>query len=556
MSDYVELQVLTHFSLLRGAASPEELFAAAALLGYPALGVADIGTVAGVVRAWEAQTATGVRSIAGTRVDLACGRRLILYPTDRPAWSRLTRLLTLGKRRAGKGKCELHWQDLAPCSEGLIAILLPDEADEANLAALADVKALYGPRGYMALFQRRRPDDAVRINVLARQAEAAGVRAVVTGDVLYHAPEARLLQDVVTAVREKCTVDELGYRREVNADRALKSPAEMVRRFAAYPDALRASLDIARACTFDLGELAYQYPHERVIEGLTAQQALEQMAYDAAGRMFDDEVPQKYRDQIDHELRLIAELGYAPYFLTVHSIVQEARRRGILCQGRGSAANSCVCFVLGITSIDPVKHELLFERFVSGERREPPDIDVDFEHERREEIIQWIYDTYGRDRAALTAVVSRYRARGAVRDVGKALGLPEDLTGSLAGLVWGWSAEGVGEKQVEELNLDIGDRRLRLTLELARKLIGVPRHMSQHPGGFVLTHDRLDDLVPIEPAAMDDRQIIEWDKDDIDALKLHEGGRARAGHARLHEPRLRPAGGGEGHHSRACGPAG
>jgi error-prone DNA polymerase len=520
MTDYVELQVLTHFSLLRGASSPEELFAAAALLGYPALGVADIGTVAGVVRAWEAQKATGVRSIAGTRVDLACGRRLILYPTDRPAWSRLTRLLTLGKRRAGKGKCELHWQDLAPWAEGVIAILLPDEADEANRAALADLKALYGPRGYMALFQRRRPDDAVRIDALARQAEAAGVRAVVTGDVLYHAPEARLLQDVVTAVREKCTVDELGYRREVNADRALKSPAEMVRRFAAYPDALRASVDIARACTFDLGELAYQYPHERVIEGLTAQQALEQMADDAAQRMFDGEVPQKYRDQIDHELRLIAELGYAPYFLTVRSIVQEARRRGILCQGRGSAANSCVCFVLGITSIDPVKHELLFERFVSGERREPPDIDVDFEHERREEIIQWIYDTYGRDRAALTAVVSRYRARGAVRDVGKALGLPEDLTGSLAGLVWGWSAEGVGEKQVEELNLDIGDRRLRLTLELARKLIGVPRHMSQHPGGFVLTHDRLDDLVPIEPAAMDDRQIIEWDKDDIDALKF------------------------------------
>ncbi|MBB4860553.1 error-prone DNA polymerase [Novosphingobium chloroacetimidivorans] len=520
MTDYVELQVLTHFSLLRGASSPEELFAVAALQGYPAIGIGDIGTVAGVVRAWEAQKATGVRSIAGARVDLVCGRRLILYPTDRPAWSRLTRLLTVGKRRAGKGKCELHWHDLAPWSEGMIAILLPHEADGDNEAALADLKALYGRRGYMALFQRRRPDDAVRIDALARQASAAGVRAVVTGDVLYHAPEARLLQDVVTAIREKCTVDELGYRREVNADRALKPPAEMVRRFAAYPDALRASVDIANACTFDLGELAYQYPHERVIEGLSAQEALEQMANDAAEQMFAGDVPQAYRDQISHELRLIAELGYAPYFLTVHAIVREARRRGILCQGRGSAANSCVCFVLGITSIDPIKHELLFERFVSGERREPPDIDVDFEHERREEIIQWIYETYGRDRSALTAVVTRYRARGAVRDVGKALGLPEDLTSSLAGMVWGWSAEGVSEKQVEELNLDIGDRRLRLTLDLARQLIGVPRHMSQHPGGFVLTHDRLDDLVPIEPAAMEDRQIIEWDKDDIDALKF------------------------------------
>ncbi len=520
MTDYVELQLLTHFSLLRGASSPEELFSAAALLGYPALGIGDIGTVAGIVRAWEAQKATGVRSIAGARVDLSCGRRLILYPIDRAAWSRLTRLLTVGKRRAGKGRCLLHWHDLAAWSEGVIAILLPDEADEANLAALTDLRTVYGRRGYMALYQRRRPGDAVRIDALAAQAGAAGVRAVVTGDVLYHAPEARLLQDVVTAVREKCTIDELGYRREVNADRALKAPAEMVRRFAAYPDALRASVDIARLCTFDLGELAYQYPHEVLIEGLTAQEALEQMSREAVEAMFDGQVPQPYLDQIAHELKLIAELGYAPYFLTVHAIVREARRRGILCQGRGSAANSCVCFVLGVTSIDPIKHELLFERFVSGERREPPDIDVDFEHERREEIIQWIYETYGRDRSALTAVVTRYRARGAVRDVGKAMGLPEDLTSSLAGLVWGWSADGVGEKQVEQLNLDMADRRLRLTLDLARKLIGVPRHMSQHPGGFVLTHDRLDDLVPIEPAAMADRQIIEWDKDDIDALEF------------------------------------
>ncbi len=520
MTDYVELQVLTHFSLLRGASSPDELFAAANLLGLEALGLSDIGSVAGVVRGWEAQKATGVRMIAGARVDLACGRRLLLYPTDRPAWSRLTRLLTVGKKRAGKSKCELHWHDLVAWSEGMVAILLAEEASDHNAVALAELKTMYGKRGYMALYQRRRPNDAVRIDALARQAAAAGVRAVVTGDILYHAPEARLMQDVVTAVREKCTVDELGYRREVNADRALKSPAEMVRRFKAYPDALRASVDIARACTFDLGELAYQYPHERLLEGLSAQEALERLALEAVDRMFDGAVPQAYTDQIIHELKLIAELAYAPYFLTVYAIVREARRRGILCQGRGSAANSCVCFVLAITSIDPIRHELLFERFVSGERREPPDIDVDFEHERREEIIQWIYETYGRNHAALTAVVQRYRARGAVRDVGKALGLPEDLTSSLAGLVWGWSAEGVGEKQVNELNLDMGDRRLRLTLELARKLIGVPRHMSQHPGGFVLTHDRLDDLVPIEPAAMVDRQIIEWDKDDIDSLKF------------------------------------
>jgi error-prone DNA polymerase len=520
MTAYVELQVLTHFSFLRGASSPDELFSAAANLGFTALGIADLGSVAGVVRAWEAEKATGVRLIAGTRIDLSCGRCLLLYPTDKPAWSRITRLLTIGKRRAGKGGCLLHWHELDAWSQGVIAILLPDEADAANAVALADLRTIYGRRSYMALAQRRRPDDTVRINALARQAAEAGVRTVVTGDVLYHAADARLLQDVVTAIRHGCTVDELGYRREVNADRALKSPEEMVRRFSAYPDALRASVEIAKACTFSLGDLTYHYPQERVIDGLTAQQALEKMAYDALDAIFGGRPPQAYRDQISHELRLIANLNYAPYFLTVHSIVSEAKRRGILCQGRGSAANSCVCFVLGVTSIDPIKHELLFERFVSGERREPPDIDVDFEHERREEIIQWIFETYGRDRAALTAVVTRFRARGAVRDVGKVMGLPEDLTSSLAGLVWGWSAEGIGEKQAEELNLDMSDRRLRLTLDLARQLIGVPRQFSQHPGGFVLSHDRLDDLVPIEPAAMVDRQIIEWDKDDIDALKM------------------------------------
>ena len=517
---YVELQLLTHFSLLRGASAPEELFAAAALLGYDALGVADLSSVAGVVRAWEAQKVTNVRSIVGARVDLNDGRRLLLYPIDKSAWSRLSRLLTIGKRRAGKGACDLGWDDVAAWSDGLVAILLPDEPDSANALALNEMAEVFGDRAYMALSYRRRPDDAVRLAALSEQARVARVRALATGDVLYHAPAARLLQDVVTAIREHCTVDELGFRREVNADRALKSPEEMVRRFAAYPDAIAATRDIADRCRFDLGELRYTYPDERVLNGITAQQALERLSMEAAERMFPDGVPDAYRDQIAHELRLIGDLGYAPYFLTVNSIVAESRRRGILCQGRGSAANSCVCFVLGVTSIDPIKHELLFERFVSGERREPPDIDVDFEHERREEIIQWIFQTYGRNRAALTAVVQRFRARGAVREVGKALGLPEDLTAALAGQVWGWSVEGVSERHVEQLNLDIGDRRLGLTLDLARQLIGTPSHLSQHPGGFVLTHDRLDDLVPIEPAAMADRQIIEWDKDDIDALKF------------------------------------
>jgi error-prone DNA polymerase len=518
MSRYVELRLVTHFSFLRGASSCEELFAAAALLGHTALGVADLGTVAGVVRAREAAKTTGVRSIPGTRVDLRCGRRLLLYPTDVPAWSRLMRLLTIGKSRAGKGGCDLTWEDVVTHADGQVAILCADDPDDGAERAVGELAEVFGDRGHAALTIRRRAGDHARIDALARMARDARVRAVATGDVLFHAPEPRVLQDVMTAIREGCTVDELGWRREPDVDRALQAPAEMERRFARWPDAIEASGDIAARCGFDLGQLRYEYPDEAVIPGLTPQQALERLTRDAAAAMFPGGVPDAYDRQIGHELRLIGELGYAPYFLTVNSIVAESRRRGILCQGRGSAANSCVCFVLGVTSIDPIRHELLFERFVSGERREPPDIDVDFEHERREEIIQWIFDTYGRDRAALTAVVTRYRARGAVRDVGKALGLPEDMTASLAGLVWGWSEDGVGDKEVAQLNLNVADRRLRLTLELARRLIGHPRHLSQHPGGFVLARGRLDDLTPVVPAAMADRQTIEWDKDDIDAL--------------------------------------
>jgi error-prone DNA polymerase len=520
MTRYVELQVTSHFSFLRGASSPEQLFSAAALLGHKALGLADWGSVAGVVRGWEAQKATQVRMIAGTRVDLTDGRALLFYPTDRPAWSRLTRLLSLGKARGGKSRCLLDWADVANHADGMIAILVPDLPDSGMLANLTDLLNVFGRRAYVALSFRRRPDDLARLHALDAMARQAGVRSVATGDILYHTPEARPLQDVMTAIREGTTIDGLGFRRERYMDRNLKSPEEMERRFAAFPDAIQASADIAAACRFDLGEIQYQYPYEQVMEGRTAQEALATLTSEAAARMFPQGVPKAYRDQIQHELRLIDQLGYAPYFLTVHAIVAESRRRGILCQGRGSAANSCVCFMLGITSIDPIKHELLFERFVSGERKEPPDIDVDFEHERREEIIQWIYETYGRTRSALTAVVTRYRTRGAVAEVGKALGLPRDLTKMLTGLVWGWSMDGISQEQIESLNLNADDHRLKLTLELSRQLIGTPRHLSQHPGGFVLTQDRLDDLVPIEPARMEDRQIIEWDKDDIDALKF------------------------------------
>ncbi|ANI78165.1 error-prone DNA polymerase [Sphingobium sp. EP60837] len=520
MARYVELQVTSHFSFLRGASSPEQLFSAAALLSHKALGLADWGSVAGVVRGWEAQKATQVRMIAGARVNLTDGRALLLYPTDRSAWSRLTRLLSVGKARGGKGCCMLDWSDVANHAEGMIAILVPDLPDSATLANLSDLRNVFGGGAYMALSLRRRPDDLARIHALNAMARRAGVRSVATGDILYHTPDARPLQDVMTAIREKTTIDGLGFRRERHMDRNLKSPEEMERRFAAFPDAIQASADIAAECRFDLGEIQYQYPYEQVMEGRTAQQALAALTDAAAQRMLPSGLPKAYRDQIDHELRLIDQLGYAPYFLTVNAIVAESRRRGILCQGRGSAANSCVCYMLGITSIDPIQHELLFERFVSGERKEPPDIDVDFEHERREEIIQWIYETYGRTRSALTAVVTRYRTRGAVAEVGKALGLPRDLTKMLTGLVWGWSMDGITDEQIESLNLNADDHRLKLTLELSRQLIGTPRHLSQHPGGFVLTQDRLDDLVPIEPARMEDRQIIEWDKNDIDALKF------------------------------------
>ncbi len=434
---YVELQVTSHFSFLRGSSSPEELFAAAALLGHSALGLADWGSVAGVVRGWDGQKATGVRMIPGARVALTDCRTLLLYPTDRAAWSRLTRLLSAGKARGGKGRCILDWNDVAAHADGLVAILLPDLPDERTARNLADLRGVFGPRAYLALSLRRRPHDAERLHKLDALARATGMRSVATGDVLYHAPEARPLQDVMTAIREKTTIDALGFRRERFMDRNLKSPAEMERRFAAFPDAINASADIVSQCRFDLGEIQYQYPYEQVMAGRTAQQALACLTEEGAAGMFPDGLPPKYREQIDHELKLIDRLGYAPYFLTVNAIVAESRRRGILCQGRGSAANSCVCYLLGITSIDPIQHELLFERFVSGERKEPPDIDVDFEHERREEIIQWIYETYGRHRSALTAVVTRYRTRGAVAEVGKALGLPRDLTKMLTGLVWG-----------------------------------------------------------------------------------------------------------------------
>ncbi|WP_454654100.1 error-prone DNA polymerase [Bosea beijingensis] len=517
---YAELQVTSHFSFLRGASSADELFAQAALLGIQALAVVDRNSLAGIVRAHEAAKTTGVRLIVGCRLDLADGMSLLVYPIDRPAYSRLCRLLSIGKKRGGKAQCHLEWSDVAAHAEGLVAVLVPDLADEDCAFRLRRLREGFGDRAYLALSLRRRPNDQLRLHKLSNMATRMRVPTVVTNDVLFHEPARRILQDVVTCIRHNVTIDALGDRRERHADRYLKPPEEMHRLFTRYPEALARTLQIAGRCRFSLDELAYQYPEERDDPTLTPQETLAKLTWEGAAQRYPEGLSESVRASLNHELTLIERLGYAPYFLTVNAIVRFARSRDILCQGRGSAANSAVCFVLGITSIDPGRNDLLFERFVSEERREPPDIDVDFEHERREIVMQWVFDTYGRDHAALCSTVIRYRTKGALRDVGKALGLPEDLIGTLSSQVWAWSEEGVEKRHVEELNLNLADRRLRLALDLARQLHGAPRHLSQHPGGFVLTNDRLDDLVPIEPAAMVDRQVIEWDKDDIDALKF------------------------------------
>ena len=519
---YAELQVTSNYSFLRGASHPEELLLQAKAFGIEAIAITDRNTLAGILRTHgrAKDPKVDMRLVIGCRLDLQDGTSLLAYPTDRAAYARLCQMLSAGKRRAGKGACSLTWDDVAAHAEGQFAILLPDEADAATEANLRRLHRAFGERASLALTLRRRSGDAVRLRRLSDMAQAAGVATVVTGDVLYHEPGRRVLQDVMTCIREGCTIDAAGHRLERFADRHLRAPQEMARLFADYPEALARTIEITGRCTFSLSDLQYQYPDESERPGETAQQALERHVWASVPDRYGDGLPEKVHQQLLHELALIAEMRYAPYFLTVNTIVREAVRQGILCQGRGSAANSAVCYVLGITAIDPVAAGLLFERFVSANRNEPPDIDVDFEHERREDIIQWIYRHYGRDRAALCATIVRYRARGAVREVGKVMGLTEDVTAALASQVWGWSEDGVEPKHAEQLNLNLADRRLRLTLDIARQLIGHPRHMSQHPGGFVLTRDKLADLVPIEPASMVDRQVIEWDKDDIDILRF------------------------------------
>jgi error-prone DNA polymerase len=520
---YAELQCVTNFSFLRGASHPGELAATAKGLGLSALAVTDHNSLAGVVRAHAAAKEAGLRFILGCRLDFADGSPSVLcYPTDRAAYGRLTRLLTLGQRRAKKGACELFWDDFLAHGEGQLVIVVPPPNldDDDFKARLAETGAKFAGRAWLAAARGYAAQDLKRIARLDALGRAAGTPIVAVGDVLYHGPERRPLQDLLTAIREKCTVHQAGLRLAPNAERHLKSAAEMARLFAPWPEAVSRTLEIARRCAFSLDELRYEYPDEPVPPGKSAMQHLTDLAWAGAGWRYPGGLPPKVETLIRQELALIEELNYPNYFLTVHDIVRWARDQGILCQGRGSAANSAVCYCLGVTSVDPALHDLLFARFISKERDEPPDIDVDFEHERRELVMQYVYARYGRERAAICATVIHYRPRMAIRQVGKALGLTDDVTAALAGTVWGSWGDGVPDEHIRQAGLDPANPEIRRAVDLATELLGFPRHLSQHVGGFVLTKRRLDETVPIGNAAMEDRTFIEWDKDDIDALGL------------------------------------
>jgi error-prone DNA polymerase len=522
LNSYAELQATTHFSFLRGASSPAELALRASELGLSAIAITDRNTLAGIVRAHQAAKEVGLRLVIGARLDFEDAPSLLAFPEDRAAYGRLSRMLTDGKMRADKGQCRLTLDDLFRHGDGQRLVALPPERpDDAFLQHLRALKRRFGgPALYLAGHHLYRGDDARRLARLGDLAEAAGAPLVATNDVHAHIPQRRPLQDVLTCIREGCTVAEAGFRLNANAERHLKSPDEMCRLFRARPDAIRRTTLIMEACRFSLDELKYEYPAEPVPEGRTPQEELKRLVRLHSPTRYPGGVPPKVAALLDKELALIEKLDYARYFLTVHDIVAFARKEGILCQGRGSAANSAVCYVLGITAVNPETTQLLIERFLSEERKEPPDIDVDFEHERREEVMQYIFRKYGRDRAGIVATLVTYRPKSAIRDVGKALGLSEDVVGILSKTLWGWGREGIQEDYIREAGLDPGEHTVRQALILARQLMGFPRHLSQHTGGFVITRGKLSEVVPIENAAMEDRTVIEWDKDDLDTLGM------------------------------------
>jgi len=529
---YAELAVTSNFTFLRGASHPDEFVHQAGRMGHEAVAVTDWNSLAGVVRAHVAAKEAGLGLVVGCRLIFTDPDwlSLLVYPTDRGAYARLCRLLTLGKRRAAKGECHLTLADLLEHQQGLLAVTLlsrtsPSEISD-TICRLRD--AFDDDRLSLAVARLYGPDDAEQLHQVADHAERLNVPLVAVNDVYYHLPERRVLQDVLTCIRHGCTLSEAGFRLFPNGERYLKPPAEMVRLFADQPQAIARTIEIAeRARAFNLDQLRYEYPDETCPTGLSPMEHLRGLTRQGAQERYPQGVPDKVCRQIEHEFALIEELHYAPYFLTVHDIVTFARGRGILCQGRGAAANSAVCFCLGVTSVDPDRIDVLFERFVSRERDEPPDIDIDFEHERREEVIQYLYGKYGRERAGLTAEVITYRRRSAIRDVGKALGFSLDAVDRIAKRVDSWeknpfadSEGGDVPAQLTALGFDSQDAAVQRFVALVRELIGFPRHLSQHVGGFVITRGPLCELVPIENAAMENRTVIEWDKDDIEAMGM------------------------------------
>ena len=518
---YAELDLVTNFSFLRGASHADELVNRAAELGYRAIAITDHNSLAGVVRAHEAAKTAHLKLLIGTRLILADAPDLLVWVTDRPAYARLCRLLTLGKRRAAKGECTLYLADVLDHAAGLLAAMVPpDILNDDAVSALRQLRGELGDRFSLTATCSLNGDDVGRLRALVDLGRTFNTPLVATNAVHYHDPSRRRLQDVLTCIRHGCTLPEAGFRLFANGERYLKPTASLHRLFIHHPQAIHRTIEIADRCTFSLDELRYEYPDELAPAGQSVIDYLAELTWTGAAGRYPNGIPTDVRDRILYELKLISSLHYEAYFLTVYDLVRFARSRDILCQGRGSAANSAVCYCLGVTSVDPAKSDMLFERFVSAARDEPPDIDVDFEHERREEVIQYVYEKYGRERAGMTAEVITYRGRSAVRDVGKALGLGLDLVDQMAKKLEGWSRGTLAPEQLKELGLNPDDRTVRLVIELTSQLLGFPRHLSQHVGGLVMTRGLLCELVPIENASMEDRTVIEWDKDDIDALGI------------------------------------
>ena len=521
---YTELQVTSNFSFLRGASHPEELVERASAHAHQAIALTDRNTLAGIVRAHAAAKAAGIGFIAGSRIDLLDGPSLLALPTDKDSYSRLSALLTAGNLRAEKGECHLYRSDIYAQAKGIVHILVPPrqlnsqfDYDASFYAAAREYREAFGKSCYLAACRYYSGDDAKQLYRLSTLAGTLDLPLVATNDIHYHHPDRRELQDVLTCIREKCTIADAGFRLHPNAERYMKPEAEMRRLFRQYPDAITRTQEISEACQFSLDSLKYVYPEEITSEGRTPMEELIHLVRAGARQLFGDCVPTTIESNIRHELCFIEEMNYPAYFLTVYDIVRYARQQGILCQGRGSAANSTVCYCLGITSVDPTKFDLLFERFLSAARNEPPDIDVDFEHERREEVMQYIYNKYGRDRAAIVATVTQVHQKGAIRDVGKVMGLSLDTVDRLAKSIWQHD-EVLSNERVMEQGLDGYDPHLLKVLDLTRQYIGFPRQLGQHTGGFVITRGKLTDLCPIINARMEDRTNIEWNKDDIDVL--------------------------------------